>query len=218
LTHWIEIGRIRLLDRFSRWVCPFAETSAMEDDVRGRIIGAAKTLFGRHGFKKTSLADIAAEARRSKSSLYHYFASKAELFRAVVNVEMEVLSQRVREAVAKADAPQAKLRAFVLTRMRVARQLASAYATLHEEYLDQLGFVERFREQAFRGEVRAISGILEEGVETGAFEIADVGLAAHTIAVALKGLEYPLMVNSQEAGLTRDVDLLLGMLMKAIRK
>ncbi len=190
----------------------------MEDDARARIINAAKTLFGRYGFRRTSLADIAAEARRSKSSLYHYFASKAELFRAVVNAEMEVLSQRVREAVAKADSPQAKLKAFVLTRMQVARKLASAYATLHEEYLDHLGFVERFREQAFRGEVKTISGILEKGVETGAFEIADVGLAAHTIAVALKGLEYPWMVNSRQAGLTRDLDLLLEMLVKAVKK
>ncbi|MCD6415356.1 MAG: TetR/AcrR family transcriptional regulator [Planctomycetes bacterium] len=190
----------------------------MEDDIRARMINAAKTLFGRYGFRKTSLADIAAEARRSKSAVYHYFASKAELFHAVVNAEMEVLWQRVREAVTKAASPQAKLKAFVLTRMRMVRKLANAYATLHEDYLDQLGFVERFREQAFQSEVRTISGILRKGVETGAFEIADVGLAAHTIAVALKGLEYPWMVNSQEARLERDVDLLLGMLMKAIKK
>lgn len=190
----------------------------MEDNVRTRIIRAAKTLFGRLGFKKTSLADIAAEARMGKSSLYHYFPSKKELFRAVVNEEMEVLSQRVREAVSKKDLPEAKLRAFVLTRVRVARELASAYATLHEEYLDQLGFVERFREEAFRAEVEMIRSILEEGVESGVFEIADLGLAAYVTALALKGLEYPWMVKSQEASFERDLDLLLGMLMKAIRK
>jgi len=190
----------------------------MERDVRSRIIQAAKDSFGRHGFRKTSLADIAAEARMGKSSLYHYFGSKEELFRAVVNAEMELLSQQVGDAVGREKLPEAKLRAFVLTRMRVARELASAYATLHEEYLDQLGFVERFREDAFRAEVEMIRSILEEGVNTGAFEIADVGLAAYAVALALKGLEYPWMVKSKEPSLERDLDLLLGMLMKAVRK
>jgi len=190
----------------------------MKDDVRSRIIGAARTLFGRHGFKKTSLADIAAEMRMSKSSLYHYFPSKEEMFRAVVTAEMKVLSQRVREAVGKEDLPEAKLRVLMVTRMRVARELASAYATLYDEYLDQLGFVERFREEAFQGEVRTIRGILEQGVAAGAFEIADAGLAAYAIALALKGLEYPWLVDSHKQDFEQDLDLLLEMLMRAVRK
>jgi len=190
----------------------------MEEDVQTRIVRAAKTVFGRHGFRKTSLADIAGEARMGKSSLYHYFRSKEELFRAVVNAEMQVLSERVWEAVSKETPPEARLRAFVLTRMRVARELASAYATLHDEYLDQLKFVERFREGAFRAEVDMIRSILEEGVKAGVFEIIDAQLAAYTIAIALKGLEYPWMIKSQDADLERDLDLLLGMLMKAIRE
>lgn len=195
------------------------EVTAMKDsDVQARIIGAAKTLFGRFGFKKTSLADIATEARMGKSSLYHYFPSKEELFRAVVIEEMGILSQRVREAVAKEDGPEAKLKTFVLTRMRATRELANAYATLHEEYLDQFGFVERVREQSFQAEVEMIRSILEEGVQAGEFEVADSGLAAYAIALALKGLEYPWLAKSQERKIKRDLDLLLEMLMKAIRK
>jgi len=113
---------------------------------------------------------------------------KEELFRAVVNAEMELLSQQVGDAVGRENLPEAKLRAFVLTRMRVVRELASVYATLHEEYLDQLGFVERFREDAFRAEVEMIRSILEEGVKTGAFEIADVGLAAKSELGAAFGM------------------------------
>ena len=190
----------------------------MQNEIRVKIVRAAKAMFGQHGFRKASLADIAHEARMGKSSLYHYFRSKEELFRAVVNMEMQVLSDRVREVVGKENLPEARLRAFVLTRMRVARELASAYATLHDEYLDHLGFVERFREEAFRAEVEMIRSILEEGVETGAFEIADVRLAAYAVALALKGLEFPWMAKSQDGNLERDLDVLLGMLMKAIQK
>ncbi len=190
----------------------------MTEDVRSRIIRAARVSFGRHGFRKTSLADVAKEARMGKSSLYHYFSNKEELFRAVVTAEMEVLSQRVQEAVSKEDLPKAKLRAFVLTRMRVLRELANAYASLHEEYLDHLGFVDRFREQAFQAEVEMIRSILEAGTQTGEFEVTDIGLAAYAIALALKGLEFPWMVKSQKGRLDRDLGVLLEMLMRAIQK
>jgi AcrR family transcriptional regulator len=190
----------------------------VKDNIQERIIQAAKTLFGRHGFRKTSLSDIAAELRMGKSSLYHYFSSKEELFRAVVQAEMNVLSRRVQEAVDKETQPEAKLKAFVLTRMRVAKELANAYATLHEEYLDQLGFVERFREEAFQAEVEMIRRILEEGVEAGVFEVADAGIAAYAIALALKGLEYPWLLKSEKRSIEHDLDILLDMLMKAVRK
>ena len=190
----------------------------MGEGVQARIIGAAKALFERHGFRKTSLADVAKEARMGKSSLYHYFSSKEELFRAVVTAEMDVLSQRVREAVSKEDSPEAKLRAFVLTRMGVLRKLANAYASLHEEYLDHLGFIDRFREQAFQAEIEMIRTILEEGTRTGAFEITDIDLAAYAIALALKGLEFPWMVKSKEARLDHDLGVLLEMLMRAVRR
>lgn len=185
---------------------------------RERIVHAAKATFAQHGFRKTSLADIASHARMSKSSIYHYFTSKEELFRAIVDLEMTTLSQRVAEAVAAQAEPEARLRAFVQTRMRVAKSLANAYATLHEEYLDQLSFVEQFRQEALADEVDVIRSILEEGVQSGAFEIADPGLAAYAIALALKGLEYPWMIRSDPEIVERNLDLLLEMLLRAVRR
>jgi len=190
----------------------------MPEDTRAQILRAAKTLFGRYGFRKTSLADVASEARMGKSSIYYYFPSKEDLFRAVVGAEFKTLSARVREAVARESSPEARLRTFVLTRMRVARELASAYAVLHDEYLDGLAFVEQVRQQAFQEEVQTIQAVLEEGIEVGIFDVSNASLTAYGIAVALKGLEYPWLVDSDDAKLESDLDLLLKLLMKAIGK
>jgi len=189
----------------------------MPQNTRAKILNAAKSVFGRYGFQKSSLADVAAEARMGKSSIYYYFASKEDLFRAVVDAEFKTLSDRVREAVAAESSPEAKLRAFVLTRMRVSRELASAYAALHDDYLVGLPFVEEVRREAFEEEVQTIRSILEHGIEAGVFAVADPALTAHAIAVSLKGLEYPWLVDADEAKLERDLDLLLALLMKAIR-
>jgi len=190
----------------------------MPEDTRAQILRAAKTLFGRYGFRKTSLAEVAGEARMGKSSIYYYFTSKEDLFRAVVDAEFKTLSARVRDAIASESSPEASLRTYVLTRMRVARELASAYAALHDDYLVGLPFVEEVRQRAFQEEVQTIEAILEDGIRGGVFEVADPGLTAYGIAVSLKGLEYPWLVDADDAKLESDLDLLLGLLMKAIRK
>ena len=48
----------------------------------GAILDAALPVFVRHGFRKTSMADIARAAGISRAALYLSFGSKEELFRA----------------------------------------------------------------------------------------------------------------------------------------
>ncbi len=48
---------------------------------RGRILEAGFTLFGRYGFKRTSMEDIASEAGLSRAALYLQFRNKEDIFR-----------------------------------------------------------------------------------------------------------------------------------------
>ena len=48
---------------------------------RERILSAAFTLFGRYGFKRTSMEDIASEAGLSRTALYLQFRNKEDIFR-----------------------------------------------------------------------------------------------------------------------------------------
>ncbi|MCK1716457.1 TetR/AcrR family transcriptional regulator [Bradyrhizobium sp. 141] len=52
------------------------------DHKPGAILDAALPVFVRHGFRKTSMADIARAAGISRAALYLSFGSKEELFRA----------------------------------------------------------------------------------------------------------------------------------------
>jgi AcrR family transcriptional regulator len=52
---------------------------------REQILAAATQAFARAGFAATSLDDIAAEARISRVILYRHFASKTDLYRAVLD-------------------------------------------------------------------------------------------------------------------------------------
>ncbi|MFD0203412.1 MULTISPECIES: TetR/AcrR family transcriptional regulator [Saccharothrix] len=50
---------------------------------RDRILAAGLDVFGRHGFRQTSMALVAEAARMSRPALYQHFKSKEDLFRAV---------------------------------------------------------------------------------------------------------------------------------------
>lgn len=53
----------------------------LKDDTRKRILSVSKRLFLKKSFRETTTRDIAREAGITLSNLYHYFASKDELFR-----------------------------------------------------------------------------------------------------------------------------------------
>jgi Transcriptional regulator len=53
---------------------------ALPEEKRLTILNAAFTCFGKNGYKKTSVADIAAAAGISKASVFQYFNSKAGLY------------------------------------------------------------------------------------------------------------------------------------------
>ena len=71
-----------------------------KDDRPAEIIAAALALFAAHGFAATRLDDIADRAGVSKGTLYLYFPSKEDLFKAVVR---EALLPNLAEAEARLD-------------------------------------------------------------------------------------------------------------------
>ena len=56
---------------------------------RDRVLAAALEVFGRYGFRKASMDDIARSADISRQGLYLHFASKDALFRAAVHKELD---------------------------------------------------------------------------------------------------------------------------------
>jgi len=75
--------------------------SSRKADRRREILDEATRLFQSFGYRKTTLDDVAGAVRIRKSSLYHYFDSKDELFRAVVSDMIGEDRERIRKVMEK---------------------------------------------------------------------------------------------------------------------
>ena len=67
-----------------------------KEDVRKRIVDAAKTEFLRVGYYRASMLQISNRARVPIGNLYRYFASKAALYDAIVGTAKERILETVK--------------------------------------------------------------------------------------------------------------------------
>jgi AcrR family transcriptional regulator len=110
---YVQIARIEC--RASGWgvkriVGAVRRTAAEAEQTRQAIVEAARDAFAAHGFAATSTTAIAADAGVTRGALYHHFADKTELFRAVfLEIEHELNETVVGAALAQTDS----LSAFV---------------------------------------------------------------------------------------------------------
>ena len=68
------------------------------DKTRETIIAAAAVCFAEKGYSECSMRDIAARSGVSKGAIYGHFASKEELFRAIIVRQHEYGAKKAREA------------------------------------------------------------------------------------------------------------------------
>lgn len=52
----------------------------LPEEKRARVINAGFSSFGKNGYAKTSMADVATAAGVSKASLFHYFGNKKQMY------------------------------------------------------------------------------------------------------------------------------------------
>lgn len=187
-------------------------------DTRETLLKTAQKLFARFGFNKTTVDEIASAAHIAKSTLYHHFTSKEDIFRAVIEREGKTLAKRIRDAVEAADTPQEKLRAYVITRMGYLRELANFYSALRDEYLEHYPFIESVRQKDFEDEMAMFREILSEGLRKKVLNLkdGDVEVTALAVITALKGLEYPWTAKTGIADINEHAEVLLRMLFHGI--
>jgi AcrR family transcriptional regulator len=167
-----------------------------KDELRYKIILKASEVFTQKGFEKTSMNKIASLVKMGKSSLYYYFKSKTDIFKAVVEYEADDLNKKITQSIENENNPIDKIRAYVLTRLHYFIEYKNLYKALKSENLENLDFIKVFRQNYYQNEISVFQNILKKGVAEKLFALYDSELAATAIITAIKGMESPLFINN----------------------
>ena len=76
---------------------------------RDALLSAARRLFAAKGYAATGTPEIVAAAKVTRGALYHHFADKADLFRAVVEREHATIAAEIEAAAPAAEDPLAAI-------------------------------------------------------------------------------------------------------------
>ncbi|MEL6678375.1 MAG: helix-turn-helix domain-containing protein [Pseudomonadota bacterium] len=83
---------------------------ARTDATRSALLDAARMLFAAKGYAETSTPEVVKTAGVTRGALYHHFADKVDLFRAVVTEEYRAVAADI--SAAADDAPGSALNAL----------------------------------------------------------------------------------------------------------
>lgn len=158
---------------------------------RRQIIEGARRVFIEMGFDAASMNDITRAAGVSKGTIYVYFASKEELFEALVEEERKgIFSDLYRTLEDTEDLRGSLVRfglalSFKITAEHVVRAQRTVIGA--SERIPELG--RRFYERGPKQGHERIVEFLKRAVARGLLDIADVELAAYQLSeLALAGL------------------------------
>jgi AcrR family transcriptional regulator len=188
------------------------------EEARTKIIEIARNIFTHFGFKKTTMEEIALATKKGKSSIYYYFNSKEDIFKAVVENEAEELKKELYKKISDIEDPIERLKVYITVRMRKLNKLTNFYSALKSDYLSNFEFIEQIRKSYDLDEVRVVTGIIQEGIEAGKFSVDDPNLSAIAIVTAMKGLEVPMFINKEHGNFEVRMNNLINFLFYGIVK
>ena len=182
-----------------------------------RILEVTEDVLRRFGLAKATVVDVARALDVSHGSVYRHFPSKASLREAVAKRWLERVHAPVQKIAESSGPAPARLENWLRTMIAIKHQkfgedpeMFATYLTLAREACK---VVKAYKD----GLVDQIAHILSDGVEQGAFEVADVKASARALFDATVRFHHPAHAEEWSDPATPGrIDALLALLLRGL--
>jgi AcrR family transcriptional regulator len=158
------------------------------NEKRRLLVRAVREVIQRIGPRKTTLEDIAEQARVSRSTVYYHFPNKGEMFRAVIDHEISALQDELAGAIRPDASPDECLRTYVRTRAGQVRRLLALYQVTTDMAGEYMAMARSRVDDFHEAERGLLAGLLRAGRDSGRFALRDPDLLASALQATLQGL------------------------------
>lgn len=163
------------------------------------ILNAAQEIFGKFGFAKTSMNDIANQLGISKAALYYYYEDKINLYVAVIEKEQNEFISILHNIVISCDNPLEILQQYVSIRIKHFSKMINLIRNSFEDYLGLKKYTQpvnlKFREK----QKIEIQTILEKGIEQGLLFVENKNEIIDLFIETINGLLFNCFKNKDLA-------------------
>jgi len=135
----------------------------------GEILAAARKVFAVSGFSEATMDAIAAAAGIAKGTVYLYFSSKKDIYLGALKQGLTELMDRTRNNMHSANGIQARLRAFVRTRIEYAEANRDFIKIYHSEFgnLTNAATCDSEFQQLYLQQAKELEKVLQSAMENG---------------------------------------------------
>ncbi len=158
---------------------------------KAKLVDVARQLFAKMGVENTTMNDIALASKKGRRTLYTYFKSKEDIYMAVVESELDMLSDMMKRVAEKNISPDEKMIEMIYTRLDAVKEVVFRNGTLRANFFRDIWRVEKVRKRFDAKEILLFKDVLREGVKKGVFRIDDIDMTAELVHYCVKGIEVP---------------------------
>lgn len=169
-----------------------------------KLVDVARTLFAKNGIAATTMNDIAQESGKGRRTIYSYFKSKEDIFSAVIESELDRLTEKMNQVANLKIRPQDKIIDLIYTHLTTIRETVVRNGNLRAEFFRNIWMVEKVRKKFDEAERELFQKVYAEGCALGEFEIESIELVADITHYCIKGLEVPYIYGRIAPGLSEE--------------
>jgi AcrR family transcriptional regulator len=161
---------------------------------KARILQAAKKEFAKHGLGGARVDEIADRANANKRMLYHYFGSKEDLFRTVLEAAYLDIRSAERKLKLESLSPSDALESLVRFTWKYYLKNPEFITLVNSENLHRARHIKSLSSlpETTRGLVEMVEGILKRGEDSGEFR---PGIDATQLNITIAAIGYYYLTN-----------------------
>ncbi len=182
------------------------------------LIEVARQLFAKNGKKEVTMNDIAEVSKKGRRTLYTYFKNKEEIYKAVIDKELDTIIERLAVVTSQKMEPDEKLTAHILTHLDAVKDVVNRNGSLRADFFHDIYEVERKRRKIDVQEIAFIRAIIVDGIKKGVFKRMDPDLSSTIIFYAIKGLEVPYIRQNINSEFEKNKNSIVEFVFQGIKK
>lgn len=187
-----------------RWTDEVNKEKMSISKTRQKLVDVARQLFAKNGIANTTMNDIALASGKGRRTLYTYFNSKDEVYYAVIESELERLSDELDEVAAMRISPMDKIVELIYTHLMMIKETVIRNGNLRAEFFRNIWMVEKVRKNFDEEEIQLFCKVFAEGKASGDIDLDNVEMVANITHYCIKGLEVPFIYGRLGRSMTID--------------